>query len=326
MGSHRGAEPCPLVAGVTRVLVTGAGGFAGRWMVKLLLERGYDVVGGIRRTGLDPLPCREVMMDLEDPASVFAAIKTTVPEAIIHLAGMASPHLSNDRPEAAYQVNFLGTHRVLEACRFLGLSPRVVLAGSATVYGKVAPENLPLLESAPVHPTDAYSLAKASAEMLSGVFAASVPVVVARPFNHSGPGQVTDFVLPSVASQIARAELGLQEPLLRLGDLSAERDFLDVRDVVAAYLLLLENGTAGEVYNVCSGFCRPVSQWVSELASMSKVPLEVRMDPSRVFVQHNPRLVGDNSRLVKLGWRRTFDEHAMLSDLLGYWRGKTARP
>lgn len=309
-----------------KVLVTGAGGFAGGWMVRLLVDRGYDVVGGVRRTGVLELPCPEIMLDLEDPASVFAAISEVRPEAIVHLAGMASPHLSNSRPEAAYQVNFLGTHRVLEACRVLGLSPKVVLAGSATVYGRVDPVNLPLREDCPVRPTDAYSLAKASAELLCGVFADSVPVVVARPFNHTGPGQGTDFVLPATASQIARIESAQQEAVLNLGDLSTQRDFLDVRDVVDAYLLLLEKGVPGQVYNVCSGACKPVHEWVSGLVGLSKRTIDVQVNPSRVFVQHNPRLVGDNSRLCALGWRRKVDETTMLSDLLDHWRGKTIRP
>lgn len=309
-----------------KVLVTGAGGFAGTWMARLLVERGYDAVGGVRRLGMSQLPCPEILLDLEDPSSVFAAIKEVEPDAIIHLAGMASPHLSNDRPEAAYQVNFLGTHRVLEACRVLGLSPKVVLAGSATVYGKVDPINLPLREDCPVRPTDAYSLAKASAEMLCGVFASSLPVVVARPFNHTGPGQVTDFVLPAAASQIAQIEAGQRNSALQLGDLSTERDFLDVRDVVEGYLLLLEKGVAGEFYNICSGVCKPVHQWVSGLVALSTSKMEIHVTPSRVFAQHNPRLVGDNSRLRALGWSRKIDETKMLTDLLDHWRGKTIRP
>ncbi|HNY30758.1 MAG TPA: GDP-mannose 4,6-dehydratase [Fibrobacteria bacterium] len=310
---------------MSKVLVTGASGFAGRWMVRLLLARGYDVVGGVRRLD-ETSACPEILMDMEDPSSVFAGIKEIKPEAIIHLAAMASPHLSNDRPEAAYQVNFLGAHRLLEACRVLGLSPKVVLAGSATVYGKVDPAHLPLREDSPVRPTDAYSLAKASAEMLAGVFANSVPVVVARPFNHTGPGQGTDFVLPAAAAQIASIEVGRKEPILQLGDLSSERDFLDVRDVVEAYLLLLEKGLPGEVYNICSGTCKPVQDWISELAGLSRVPMEVRTEPSRVFARSNPRLVGDNSRLGALGWTRRIDASTMLSDLLDHWRGKTIHP
>lgn len=326
MGTRRGAQLGALVVGVKKVLVTGAGGFAGTWMVRLLVERGYEVVGGVRRTGISRLPCPETILDLEDPSSVFSAIKDVQPEAIIHLAGMASPHLSNDRPEAAYQVNFLGAHRVLDACRVLGLSPKVVLAGSATVYGKVDPINLPLREDCPVRPTDAYSLAKASAEMLCGVFANFLPVVVARPFNHTGPGQMTDFVLPATASQIAQIECGLKEPILSLGDLSTQRDFLDVRDVVEGYLLLLEKGVPGEIYNICSGVCRPVHEWVSGLVKLATKTMEVHVAPSRVFAQHNPRLVGDNSRLSALGWRRRIDETTMLTDLLDHWRGKTIRP
>ena len=117
---------------------------------------------------------------------------------------------------------------------------------------------------------------------------------MARPFNHTGPGQSTDFVLPSFAAQIARIEAGLQPPSLKVGDLSSERDFLDVQDVVEAYLALLNNGEAGTVYNVCSGASRKVSEWLEILVGMSRTPIEVTTDPHRIFAQHNPRMVGDN--------------------------------
>ena len=156
--------------------------------------------------------------------------------------------------------------------------------------------------------------------MLAPVYESHFPVVVARSFNHTGPGQGTDFALPAFASQIARIEAGLQEPVIRVGDLSAQRDFLDVRDVVAAYALLLEHGTATTTVNVCSGTCRPVSEWLDRLVSLARVPVRVEVDGSRVFVQSNPRLVGDNSRLRALGWEPKVPPDAMLSTLLEHWR------
>jgi GDP-4-dehydro-6-deoxy-D-mannose reductase len=198
----------------------------------------------------------------------------------------------------------------------------VLLVGSATVYGEVAPTEPPIRESRPVRPTDSYSLAKAAAEMLAPVYEKHFPVVVARSFNHTGPGQGTDFALPAFASQIARIEAGLQEPVLRVGDLSAERDFLDVRDVVAAYALLLEHGPASSTVNVCSGICRPVSEWLSDLVAQAKVPIRVEVDDSRIFPQANPRLVGSNEKLEALGWKPRIAPKAMLKDLLEHWRAK----
>ena len=301
--------------------MTGASGFAGRWMLRELADRGVSAWAGVRRTGsTHGVP--ETILDLDDPASIYESLDRIRPQGIVHLAAMASPHLSNSRPEAAYSVNFLGAQRLLESCRVLGLSPRVLLVGSATVYGRVEKSEPPLAETRPARPADAYSLAKAAAEMLAPVYESHFPVVVARSFNHTGPGQGTDFALPAFASQIARIEAGLQEPVIHVGDLSAERDFLDVRDVVAAYALLLEHGTATTTVNVCSGTCRPISEWLELLVSMARVPVRVEIDKSRVFSQPTPRLVGDNSRLRSLGWEPRVSPESMLSFLLEHWRAR----
>lgn len=307
------------------VLVTGGNGFVGTWLLRKLVANGFDAWSAVRRLGTTEVDgVKEIVFDLEDPASIFQALDRVRPGGIVHLAGMASPHLSNLRPEAVYHVNFLGTQRILESCRVLGLKPRVVLAGSATVYGRVSPEDLPLAESRPPRPLDPYSLSKAATEMLAPLYSTHFPVVVARPFNHTGPGQVTDFVLPAFAAQIARIEAGLQEPILRVGDLSSERDFLDVRDVSNAYVDLLRKGEAGSIYNVCSGSCRTVSRWLEMIAQLSHVPIEVVVDSSRVFAQSNPRLVGDNARLRALGWSPRIPPEEMIRELLDHWRGRTA--
>ena len=319
MGQARNPQRGPLVEGLNPVLVTGASGFAGRWMLRELADRGVATWAGVRRTGsVAGVP--ETILDLDDPASIYTSLDKIRPRGIVHLAAMASPHLSNARPEAAYSVNFLGAERLLESCRVLGLAPRILLVGSATVYGKVGKAELPLSETRPVRPADAYSLAKAAAEMLAPVYEPHFPVVVARSFNHTGPGQGTDFALPAFASQIARIEAGLQEPVIRVGDLSAERDFLDVRDVVAAYALLLEHGEATTTVNVCSGTCRPISEWLERLVSLARVPVRLEVDRSRVFEQSTPRLVGDNTRLRSLGWEPRISADSMLSFLLEHWR------
>ncbi|HXP90929.1 MAG TPA: GDP-mannose 4,6-dehydratase [Fibrobacteria bacterium] len=321
MGPPRSPQPGPLVEGLSPVLVTGASGFAGRWILRELAARGIPAWAGVRRKSEVP-GAPEVVMDLEDPASIFQALDKIRPRGIVHLAAKASPHLSNASPEATYMVNFLGTHRILETCRVLGIAPRVLLVGSATVYGTVGRDEPPIPETHAVRPSDAYSLAKAAAEMLAPVYESHFPVVVARSFNHTGPGQGTDFALPAFASQIARIEAGLQEPVIRVGDLGAQRDFLDVRDVVSAYALLLERGEATTTYNVCSGTCRPVSEWLEQLVGLAAIPVRIERDPSRVFAQSSPRLVGDNSRLKSLGWAPRIAPETMLSSLLEDWRNR----
>lgn len=302
------------------VLVTGAGGFVGGWMIRHLLDQGCDVVAGVHALRHDlSLGTRTEVFDLDDPSSVYTLLEEIKPAWVVHLAGLASPHIANTRPEAAHRVNFLGTLRLLEACRATGTKPSVLLAGSATVYGQVQSEDLPLKEDRTPRPSDHYSLSKSAQESLAPLYERHFPVVVARPFNHTGPGQGRDFALPAFAAQIARIEAGRQEPIIHVGDLTARRDYLHVKDVVEAYALLLDQGRSG-VYNVCSGTSETMSWWLDRLVECAHVPVEVRLDPTRVFPQGNPRLEGDNSRLKAIGWSPRLGAPDVVRDLLEHWR------
>jgi GDP-4-dehydro-6-deoxy-D-mannose reductase len=302
------------------VLVTGAGGFVGGWMVRHFLAQGREVVAGVHAIRHDiDFPCSVEVFDLDDPSSIYTLMDRLRPTSVVHLAGMASPHIANTRPEAAHRVNFLGTLRLLEACKSVGIKPSFLIAGSATVYGQVESSELPLSENQGVRPADHYSLSKAAQESLAPLYQGLFPVVVARPFNHTGPGQVRDFALPAFASQIARIEAGHQDPVIRVGDLSAERDYLHVADVVDAYGLLLRRRESG-VFNVCSGGAHPMSWWLGKLVERARVAVRIELDPSRVFPQGNPRLAGDNSRLRALGWVPTRQPEEIVDDLLEYWR------
>lgn len=325
MGRILRAEPAEMaLKGDGPVLVTGAGGFVGGWMIRHLAAQGCDVVAGVhaKRHDVD-LGVRTEVLDLDDPSSIYPLLETIRPSKIVHLAGMASPHLANSRPEAAHRVNFLGTLRLLEACRTTGTNPIVLLAGSATVYGQVSPEDLPLREERIPRPADHYSLSKSAQEGLAPLYQEAFPVVVARPFNHTGPGQGRDFALPAFAAQIARIEAGRQDPVIRVGDLSARRDYLHVKDVVAAYALLLERGERG-VFNVCSGHSERMAWWLERLVEKARVPVRVEVDFDRVFPQGNPRLEGDNSRLRAIGWTPAHGANAVVEDLLEYWRQRIA--
>jgi len=302
------------------VLVTGAGGFVGGWMVRHLVAQGREVVAGVHAVRHDiDLACGVEVFDLDDPSSIYTLMERVRPTGVVHLAGMASPHIANTRPEAAHRVNFLGTLRLLEACKAVGIRPSVLVAGSATVYGKVDASELPLRESQAVRPADHYSLSKAAQESLAPLYQGLFPVQVVRPFNHTGPGQVRDFALPAFAAQIARIEAGRQEPVIRVGDLSAERDYLHVADVVSAYALLLDRRESG-LFNVCSGAAHPMSWWLERLVERATVPVRIELDPSRVFPQGNPRLAGDNARLRALGWAPVRQPEEIVDDLLEYWR------
>jgi len=257
---------------------------------------------------------------VRDGAAVRAAIRELRPDRVYHCAGVAHVSESWDSPTAPLAVNALGTHHLLDALRRHHRGCRVLVTGSATVY---AASPSALTEGSPLRPDSPYGTSKLAQELLALRAAAEdgLDVVVARAFNHTGPRQTPAYMAPGVARQIASIEAGLSEPVIRVGNLDAERDLTDVRDVVAAYLALMDAGVSGEVYNVASGTGHAVRDVVETLVDLSPVPVRIEVDPARVRPVDNPRLVGDSSKLRQLtGWSPTIPFEQMLLDLLNSWR------
>ena len=232
------------------------------------------------------------------------------------------PHVAESwsdtaRPLAA---NVRATHYLLDALRRAGVAARVLITGSATVY---AASSEPQREDSPIGPTSPYALSKLAQEQLGlrAIREDDVEVVVTRSFNHTGPRQRPSFVAPALAQQIARIERGTQEPVIRVGNTDAQRDFLDIRDTVRAYVSLMQSGTSGTVYNVASGVPRSVRSMLDVLVSRARVPIRIEQDPARLRPNDTPILVGDVSRLRRVtGWSPAVSFEQMLGDLLDYWR------
>ena len=287
-----------------RALVTGADGFVGKYLVRALQERGYDVTAAGGPSATDGM----LRIDVGDIDTLRHAFEVSNPDTVFHLAGQAFVPHAIEKPLEAFEINAMGTARLLEAIRTSGRTretfPRFVLAGSASVYGRISKSKNPLHEEYPIEPVDPYGASKAAA----GCFASAawcsyrIPVVIARSFNHIGPGQSPDFVVPSFAQQLARIKAGREKPVMYVGDLTTERDFLDVRDVVDAYITLAENGEPGEVYNVCSGVPMRIQDILRLLIQIADVPLEVREDPARIRGSDVRTFYGDNTKLCALGW------------------------
>ncbi len=311
-----------------RTLVTGGSGFSGQYLVHLLLDEGGAQITAGTFTGSEPetgilsleerARVRWVPLDVTVPDSVAAALEGCAPERVYHLAGQASVAASFADPLATWEVNATGTLRLLEAIRRRrGEPPRVLVVSSAEVYGRVPEGGQPIPETDPLAPITPYGASKAAAEMVGLQAAATgLPVVVARSFNHTGPGQETRFALPSMARQLAAMRAGSGVRVLRVGNLQARRDFLDVRDVVRAYRRLLEEGRSGAVYNVCSGEARSLREVVETLVELSGTGARVEVDPERFRPVDIPLLVGDSSRLRALGWAPRIELRQTLSDLL----------
>ncbi|MEA2720481.1 MAG: GDP-4-dehydro-6-deoxy-D-mannose reductase [Candidatus Eremiobacteraeota bacterium] len=286
-----------------RVLVTGARGFVGRHLSAALRARGHEVIEADRGAEEDVLP-----VDVTDGLAVRAAFDLARPDAVAHLAAQAFVPASLADPGATFDVNARGTLHVLESARAVaadGVRPRVLIVSSADVYGAQPPGAFPLRETVAPLPRNPYAASKVAAEALALAYARSfgVDVVATRAFNHIGPGQDQRFAIASFAVQIARAAAGVDR-VVRVGNLEASRDVLDVRDVCDAYALLLEGaGGAGEIYNVCSGKATTMHEILRRLIETAGVPVEVREEPERMRPADVPLSVGDASKLRDAtGW------------------------
>lgn len=297
-----------------RSLITGGRGFVGHWLADHLVDLGDEVV----------VIDREV--EITDPAAMLAALVSAAPDAIYHLAALAHVGQSWDDPLQVLQVNVIGTAVLLAAARECGTDPRVLVTSSAEVYGAVTdPARLPLGEDSPTAPLTPYAASKLAAEALvqQAFLAHGQSVITVRPFNHIGPGQTPDFAVPALAKRMVDAERQ-GAGSIPVGNLTARRDFTDVRDVVRAYRLLIESGEPGNLYNVCSGRDVEIKQIADQLLALTGASLKFETDPALMRPVEVPVLRGDPSRLKQAtGWEPKIPLEETLADVLAYWRGRT---
>jgi GDP-4-dehydro-6-deoxy-D-mannose reductase len=312
-----------------RALITGAGGFVGKHLLSHLRQNPDNYLHGTlqsddqRRADLVALCPDLTALDIRDEAAVLALMENVRPDQVFHLAGQPFVPRSFEDPWDTLDNNIHGTLNFLQAINKLQLSTRLLVVGSAEVYGAAKPEYMPLREDTPFAPSSPYSVSKIAQDMLALQYtlAHHIFTVRVRPFNHIGPGQNSRFSVSNWALQIAEAEAGLREPLLEVGNLSAARDFTDVRDVVRAYADVINRGETGEVYNVCSGTAHSMQSIVDTLVGMSKTPIEVRVSADRYRVVEIPMLVGDCTRLrERTGWEPHIPIEQSLRDVLDEWR------
>lgn len=317
-----------------RVLITGITGFAGSHLADCLLPRGDTEVHGIDRwrsktENIDHLKGKISMheCDIRDASSVRSVIESVRPDRIFHLAAQSFVPTSWSAPAETLTTNIVGQLNVFEAVRQLEIKPRIQVAGSSEEYGLVHPEELPIKEANPLRPLSPYAVSKVGQDLLGFQYFMSykMHVVRTRGFNHTGPRRGEVFAESDFAQQIARIEVGLQEPVLRVGNLQTKRDFTDVRDMVEGYWLALEKGAPGEVYNICSGRSFSIGELLEMLIGFSSAKVRVAEDPARLRPSDVPFLQGDCSKFSQAtGWRPRFSIETTLRDLLDYWRQKVA--
>ncbi len=292
-----------------RALITGGKGFVGQWLAAHLKDRGDEVA------------VIDLETDVADGAAVRRVVHDVVPDAVYHLAAMTHVGESWEHPSQVLRVNVIGTAEILAAARAETPSARVLVVSSAEVYGVVTPEQLPLGETTPATPASPYAASKLAAEVvaLQACRGYGQAVVVVRPFNHIGPGQSPNFFVPAMAKRIVEARRS-GAASLRVGTLTTRRDFTDVRDVVAAYRLLIDQGVPGQVYNVCSGRDVAMSEVAGELLALAGTDLTLETDPELVRPVDVPVLRGDASLLRSVtGWEPRIPLATTLADVLGSW-------
>jgi GDP-4-dehydro-6-deoxy-D-mannose reductase len=289
-----------------RAFVTGGHGFVGPYLRAHLESQGDEVVAPPEG------------WEITDPAQVAAAVQEAAPDAIYHLAAISNVVQSWQAPAHTFEVNALGTLHLLEAARVLATQPRVLLIGSAEVYGKVRPEQVPITEDTPLRPVTPYAASKVAAEYLGmqAFLAHGLPVLSVRAFNHIGPTQSGGFVVADLARRIVEARRDGTKKLI-VGNLSPRRDFTDVRDVVRAYRLLVERGAAGEAYNVCSGRDVAIDELAHRLLELSGADLTLETDPALVRPVDLPVLKGDPAKIEQaVGWKPEIPLDQTLTEVL----------
>ncbi len=311
--------------------ITGIGGFAGSHLAEQLLDCGYKIAGalypGESTANLQDIKkhLSLVRLDILNEKKCREILKAFRPDYIFHLAAIASVGRSFQLERLTYKINFDGTLNVLAASLDLKRLKKFVFVSSCDTYGIFTPKTKLLSESQPFNPVSPYGISKAMAEhaCLYHFRRYGLPVAIARAFNHSGPRQDDNFVIPSFARQIAMIEAGRQRPQLKVGDLSARRDLSDVRDIVTGYRLLAEKGREGQAYHLCTGRTVSIQHVLDRLVKMSTARISVKVDRNRLRKNDIPSLRGDNRRAVQeLGYAARYSLNITLKDTLNYWREK----
>ncbi len=311
-----------------KAFITGAAGFAGGFLTEHLLSNGIAVTGTYLSS--DQLKftsefkeAKFVKLDLLDADATLKLIKDEKPDYIFHLAALTSPSESFSNPSLTITNNITAQVNVLEAMKNGAVDATALIISSADVYGVVDEKDLPIDEETPFMPVNPYAVSKLTQDFLALQYFLSydLKIVRVRQFNHIGPRQSTRFVVPAFANQIAQIEKGQQEPVIKVGNLTAKRDFTGVRDIARAYLLAVEKGKAGDVYNIGSGKSYIVSEILDNLLSLSSKKILVETDKDKLRPKDEPDLVCDNSKFTNItGWEPEINIEQTLKDTLDYWR------
>lgn len=306
-------------------LVIGAAGFVGHYLIKYLNRTGHTVYATkLEHEKLD-VTAQVFDLNILDKQAICELLKEVRPDSIYHLAAQSSVKLSWEAPQMTADVNIKGTINLLEAVRESDVRSRILLVGSGEEYGYISDDDVPIKETTPVKAGNIYAVTKACQEMIGSVYyrAYSMDILAVRAFNHVGPGQLPQFVVSDFCRQTALIEKGMQEPVIMVGNLSAQRDFTDVRDVVRAYTLIMKSGKSGEVYNVGSSHAVSIEYILQMILQHSDARIEIKRDPERMRPSDIPIIEADITKLTECtSWAPEYTLEQTIEDTLNYWRAK----
>ena len=316
-----------------RLLITGISGFVGGHIVSFLTadDSQYEIHGVSRsEPAWDFVPDARKLSgslhfhkaDLLDIPRIKSLIEEIQPDSILHMAAQSSVAESWKSPVFSFMNNTNIFLNIIDTVRQNDNGARVLSIGSSEQYGIVSPEDLPLTEESPQRPANPYAVARVAQEQLAKIYADGygLDICCTRSFNHCGPGQGDRFVVSAIAKQVAKIAHGLQEPVIHIGNGAIVRDFIDVRDVVSAYALLLLKGRRGEVYNICSGTGRTIREIATTLAEKKRLKVEIREEQDQIRPIDNPRIIGSNRKIREdLGWEPIIPFDESLGAVYEYW-------
>ena len=309
-----------------KALIIGASGFVGTYLVEEIRRSLFCEVITATSRETDTLGIGEdktVHLNILDRKQILDVLLSEKPDYIFHLAAQSSVALSWKNPKSTVDTNIIGAINLISAIKQSGYSPRVLIVGSGEEYGRVKETDIPIRENAVLAPCNVYAVTKVCQNMMASIYARAygLQLVMTRSFNHIGPGQSPQFVVADFCSQAVKIEKGLQEPVFRVGNLSAKRDFTDVRDVVKAYCMLIQYGKPGETYNVGSGHAVAVQEILDIILSQTKAEVKVETDPSKLRPVDVPVIEADISKIYKdTGWKPEISPAQTITDIMQYWR------
>lgn len=309
-----------------KALIIGGGGFVGGYLIRELSRNGYEVTATCLDGENIGESCDVRILDITRKDDISSILADEQPDLIFHLAAQSSVAVSWKKPQLTAEINVTGAINVLEALREYGKKSRLIVIGSGEEYGYIRENACPLKETEPLNPGNIYAATKACQEMTAAIYARAykLDIVMVRAFNHSGPGQDSTFVISDFCRQIAEIERGEKPPVIRVGNLSAMRDFTDVRDIARGYRLLAEKGVSGQVYNIGRGKAVSIQYILDTAISLSYADISAESDPARLRASDIPIIEPDISKITAdTGWSAEISVEQTIMDTLNYWRKRS---